>query len=443
MTTGNELQELLHDAIRAHDVPGAAVAVGHDGKLTEAAAGVLNRDTGVRATPDSLFQIGSVTKVWTAALVLQLVDEGRVDLDEPVRRYLPEFAVADQEATETVTVRNLLTHTAGFEGDLFEDTGRGDDALERYLAYLAEAAGQVHPVGALYSYSNSGFAVAGALVARLRGTLWETALRDRLITPLGVTHMALLPEEAILFRASAGHDHRGDIYREWLLPRSLGPAGSAPSAAPRELVRFGRALLSPKNGPISADAVAAMTTAQVSIPGVPGRTADRYGLGIALFDWNGTPVIGHDGGTIGQSTLWRVVPGHDLVVAMTANGGEADAVFDTLLDRIIKDATGVTVPPRPAPSGTPAGPGPERFAGSYAYGLNRYDVAVADEGLDVTVTAQGVAAENGVPPATMRCVPLTGDTFVTSEPFEGAYRTITFVGDGRFLHDGRAAPRLA
>ncbi|MER6826049.1 serine hydrolase domain-containing protein [Streptosporangium sp. NPDC000563] len=89
------LRERLDEAARRHGVPGAALAIWAGGELVEAATGVVNRNTGVRTTADSVFQVGSTTKVWTAALVMQLVDEGLIELDRPVREYLPEFAVAD------------------------------------------------------------------------------------------------------------------------------------------------------------------------------------------------------------------------------------------------------------------------------------------------------------------------------------------------------------
>ena len=147
-----DLQHWIDEAAARHDVPGAAVAVQKDDDdPVEAATGVINLNTGVATTTDSVFQIGSVTKVWTAALVMQLVDEGLVDLDAPVRRYLPRFAVADPVVTVTVTVRQLLSHTGGFAGDLFEDTGRGDDALDRLLVFMRTGAHQVHPPGELFS----------------------------------------------------------------------------------------------------------------------------------------------------------------------------------------------------------------------------------------------------------------------------------------------------
>src|SRR3712207_978478 len=125
------LQARLEELAAKYDVPGASVAVLTGDEVTTAAIGVLNRETGVEATTDSLFQIGSITKVYTAALVERLVERGQLDLDEPVRTYLPEFQVADETATRTVTLRHLLSHCSGIDGDHFEDTGRGDDVLEK------------------------------------------------------------------------------------------------------------------------------------------------------------------------------------------------------------------------------------------------------------------------------------------------------------------------
>src|SRR3954452_10185044 len=120
------LDEQLPLLLEKYDVPGAAWGVLHDGEVVDGSGGLLSKATGVEATPDSVFQIGSITKLWTSTLVMQLVDEGLVQLDEPVRTYLPEFRIGDEQAAAVITVRQLLNHTAGFEGDIFTDTGVGD-----------------------------------------------------------------------------------------------------------------------------------------------------------------------------------------------------------------------------------------------------------------------------------------------------------------------------
>ena len=175
-----------------------------DGEITATGAGALGKATGVEVTADSLFQIGSITKVWTATLVMQLADDRLLRLDAPVAEQLPGFAVADPEVTRSVTPRHLLTHTSGIDGDVFNDTGRGDDCLERYVAELSSVE-QIHPLGATWSYCNSGFGVLGRLVEHLTGTTWDRALRDRLIEPLGLTHTVTLPEEVLLHRVAVGH----------------------------------------------------------------------------------------------------------------------------------------------------------------------------------------------------------------------------------------------
>src|SRR4051794_12314590 len=166
MTRG--LQERLDALTVRHKVPGAVLGVLRDGAVQTLAAGVLNVDTGVRATPGSLFQTGSITKVYTATLVMQLVEEGALHLDAPVIDVLPELRLADAEAAAQVTMRHLLTHTSGIEGDHFEDSGRGDDVLERYVAGCASL-GFSHPVGATFSYCNTGFVIAGRVIERLTG----------------------------------------------------------------------------------------------------------------------------------------------------------------------------------------------------------------------------------------------------------------------------------
>ena len=116
-----------------HRVPGASLAVLVDGEVTALATGVLHKGTGVEATTDSLFQVGSITKAYTATVVLRLVDQGLATVDAPVAEILPGFRVADPEVSRRVTLRHLLCHTSGINGDFFHDTGRGDDCLARYV----------------------------------------------------------------------------------------------------------------------------------------------------------------------------------------------------------------------------------------------------------------------------------------------------------------------
>src|SRR6201995_5982253 len=144
------LNELATEA----NVPGAALGIWSDGQEILAAHGVLNAGTQVPVTTDSVFQVGSITKIWTATMIMQLVDEGLLSLDTTVSAVLPGRRLGTADVGDQVTVRHLLTHTSGIDGDVFTDTGRGDDCLERYVALLADAA-QNHPLDATWSYCNA------------------------------------------------------------------------------------------------------------------------------------------------------------------------------------------------------------------------------------------------------------------------------------------------
>ncbi|GAB1688703.1 serine hydrolase domain-containing protein [Krasilnikovia sp. M28-CT-15] len=453
MTLLPHLPQLLHEAAVRHGVPGAVIAVGAGDELAEAATGVLNRRTGVEATTDSVFQVGSVTKLWTASLVMQLVGDGLVDLDAPVRRYLPEFGVIDAAATEAVTVRHLLSHTGGFDGDLFEDTGRGDDALIRLVAFIRANATQVHRPGELFSYCNAGYCVLGALVAALRGGTWESVVTERLIGPLGATHTALFAEEAMLFRAAVGHVPDPDggpqrVVARWQMPRSNAPAGSTLCAAPRELVRLGRMFLADgvaEGGTrvLPAGTFAAMRAPQVAPPRLGERPPIGWGLGFMLFDWDGVPVVGHDGSTPGQTTCFRIVPDRGVVVAVTVNGDAAGAFLDDVLTAVFAEVAGIRVPQRPRPPAEPVPFVPDGYAGSFSGPLVTYEVAVAGGGLDITLIPKGFAAEQGEKPTTVRYVPLGGDRFVSAEPVDGVHPVLAFLDNGRYLYNTRAVPRVA
>jgi CubicO group peptidase (beta-lactamase class C family) len=226
------LAERLPELLAKYKVPGAAVGVYAGGEVVDFAAGVLSRATGVEATTDSVFQIGSITKTWTATLVMQLVDDGLLDIDKPVVTYLPDFKLADQDAANSMTVRQLLCHTAGFEGDVFTDTGNNDDCVEKYLETLA-ADPQLFPPGELFSYNNAGYVVLGRLIEVLRQKPYDQALREHLFAPLGLAHAATDAAAAILFRAAVGHLPGATPEDDpvpapmWSLVKSNAPAGAS------------------------------------------------------------------------------------------------------------------------------------------------------------------------------------------------------------------------
>ena len=395
----SDLQARLEAVLAEHGVPGATLGVLHRGEVTVNAAGITNKNTGIEVTDDTLFQIGSVTKVWTATLVMMLVDEGVLDLDQPVVTYLPEFRVADTDVAQRVTLRHLLCHSSGIGGDHILETGRGDDTLERYLETCAEL-GQEHELGATMSYCNTGYSVLGRVIEKVTDKSWDTVLRERLIAPLGLTHTNTLPEEAILHRVAVGHmklpgQDEDQVAPMWVLPRSAGPAGLV-NATAADLLAFARLHLDEGRAAdgtqlLSVGAVKQMQEPQIEVPD-KFTLGGQWGLGWILFDWDGRPGYGHDGATIGQRAYLRVVPEAGLAVCLLTNGGNSHSAFRDLFREIAAEHAGITVPPMPTAPETPPDLDLSRYAGHYARLNVDVQLEVEDGRLRGTFTRSGALA---------------------------------------------------
>lgn len=435
-------------------VPAAAVGVLQDGQVIDHAYGILNLATGVEATTDSLFQVGSITKLWTADLVMQLVDEGRVGLDDEIRRHLPGFAVADEEAAATITIRQLLSHTAGFEGDIFTDHGPGDDAVERFVASMGDLP-QIFAPGERFSYSNAGFAVLGRLVEVLCGTTWDRALQERLAAPLGLGHIATTAYDAIRFRAAMGHidpapDHVLRPGPAWGMARASGPVGAMLSMRVRDLLGFAAMHLAGGTAPdgtrvVSAASCAEMLTRQVDHPA--STRSDARGLGWSLDDLS-QGIVGHDGQTIGQSAFFRMVPEHGLAVALFTNGGDTYGLYHDVVGRLLDDLAGVRIAPDPVPpSEPPAGFDAGRLLGTYRARIVDWTLHQSSDGrlwVDEVPGPEGVAI--GDEPQSYEVLPYATDQVVTADALHGAHRVFGFTGRdpaGRATHltTSRVFPR--
>jgi CubicO group peptidase (beta-lactamase class C family) len=454
MATLSEIETWLQDRLAIllaeHQVPGAAVGVLLDGEVIDHAAGVLSRATGVEATTDSVFQIGSITKVWTTTLVMQLVHEGKLDLDRPIRSYLPEFVISDEAAATVITTRQLLDHTAGFEGDIFHETGKGDDAIEKFVASLSTTT-QLFAPGEMFSYNNAGFAVLGRLVEVLRGTSYDAALRRHIFTPLGLAHTATDPYEAILQRAAVGHIRptpEADPVPApmWAMTRGMAPAGAMLAMSARDLLTFAELHLGDGSDVLDAGAVAAMQEPQVKLPAL-GVMGDSWGLGWELFDFDGTRVFGHDGGTIGQNAFFRVLPEHRLAIVLLTNGGNAIELYTTVFGHVLDELAGVELPPLPAPPADPVEVDVTRMLGSYSCEVLDIMISQDEDGrIWLDQTPKGIFTELGEKPDSVELVARDEQSLIAVKADNGMHQLQVFLGDdgsGRalYLHNGRALRR--
>lgn len=352
LTTATDLQAFAAAQRETFNLPAITIALWQDGQLHQAASGLLNLETGVEATTDSVFQIGSITKVMTTCLVMQLVDQGRVELDQPVIRYLADFQVACPEATASITVRQLLNHTNGIAGDFFPKETGGGHLIARYID-RCNLLPQVHPIGEQYSYSNSAFVIAGRLVEVVLGISWYQAMQDYIFKPLGMNHALADPKELIRFRAAMGHIQK-DNGEGWYQPEDawlaegMAPCGSTPTMSVGDLITFAQAHLNQgKNQQgeqwLSAKSVAAMQNPSIALPAISGGLNSSAGLGWGLKCYsNGIHSFGHNGATSGFYSSLQIFPASNAAYAVLINGVHPAALLSTQR-ALLKMMTGITV----------------------------------------------------------------------------------------------------
>ena len=321
--------------------PGAAVAVSLDGVLVhEQGFGVKSRGGDEPVNPRTVFRIGSITKMMTAAAVMQQVDLGRVTLDDPVTRWVPEFAVRAPWMAEHITVRHLLTHSSGFPDNLFTIDGRTDDeALGDWAAALGVVPLHAAP-GSFWNYSNPNFMIAGLVAERASGVAYHELMVDEVWEPAGMHATTLIPDDVMTWGDwSWGHytnpntgwetQFAPDDYDNW----AAAPAGWAFSTA-RDLVHWADLLMKGGNPVLSSDAAALM---QSPLQSTHYTATEFYGLGVFTDSYNGVTIKQHGGNIPGWGSFLLWVPERRFAVAVLANTFEAipDAAFciaDAVLD---------------------------------------------------------------------------------------------------------------
>jgi CubicO group peptidase (beta-lactamase class C family) len=456
MLTAEAFTELVHDVTQRYKVPGVSAAFERGGELRRASAGVLNVETQVETTGDSIFQIGSITKVLTGTLVMQLVDEGEIELDAPLRRYLPELQIAGTPVSEAVTIRLLLAHAGGIVGDVFWDTGRNDDALAIYAERCGELPYLTEP-GAYFSYCNSGYNLLGHAIEVVTGERWERRLRGKLLEPLGIA-ATVAAEDTPRFRTAIGHsvdpEGRATLTPTPYLPRSGDPAGSRLSMSAESLLRFARLHLQDGIAPsgvrlLEAASARAMRELVIALPvDIAGPTG--YGLAWQVYDAWRPRAVGHDGATIGQSAYLRLLPEWDTAVTMLTNAGSVTAgdAFDELLRAVLASLGEADVPRKPS-ADTAFAFDATRYAGTYETYMSRIVIGTnGDETLEATVTARNNESLGDIPDRHLILRPIDDGRFLAEDRDHGSTSVVGFAelgaGDtARFMFMGfRLAERV-
>ena len=416
--TDPTLQADLEEALARHRVVGASAAVVADGTIRTAAAGLTNVESGVTMTPETVMHIGSITKVFNTTLVMQLVDDGLVDLDAPVSRYLPELRLADPAHLAGITVGMLVNHTSGIDGEIIPALDHDQEIIARTVERFAPL-GKVHEPGADTSYCNAATVIAGYLCQRIRGRSWYDLMKERIFAPLGMEHAAVLAEDALLHRASVGHfanPETGEPSRTSFafLPAGFAPAGATAMMSASALVTFAAAHMADGRGMngatiLSADSARAMRTETTRMRG--GGTPIAFGLGWMVMDGG---MVSHGGGGPGILANLTAHPESGVAVAVLTNSSHGGALAGELAGRWMADAAGVSMPSPAVPTVVDEAVDVARYAGRYENVAQVTEVVGMDGGgLGITTWAKFRFYDDTVlsPGAPLPIRPIGGDDF--------------------------------
>ena len=294
-------------------------------------------------SPDTLFVLGSITKTYTATALMRLVADGQVELDAPVRRYVPELVLADERAAAEITVLNLLNHTSGLDWGVIGDTGEGDDALARYVARLAELE-LIAPPGTRPSYSQAGYNLAGRIIEKVTGLTYEKAIASLVFSAAGLSHSFFARDDVMTRRFAVGHNRGEDgtlsVARLWRGSRGDNPGGGIASSV-ADLLRWARFHLGSGTEGLPAEVLHRMKEPTAALRA--STLGDAIGIGWFLRDVDGVRTVGHGGSANGQFAELLIVPERDFAVVTLSNAGPDGIPFNQAVVRwALQNYLGVT-----------------------------------------------------------------------------------------------------
>ena len=427
-------------------VPGVAIGIWHAGKEYSEGFGVTNVEHPLPVTPDTLFQTGSISKTFTGTLMMQLVEQGKVDLDTPVQKYIKDFKLRDKDAAKKVTIRQLLTHMGGWVGDYFNDFGNGEDALAKMVKDIAKLP-QVQPLGTIWSYNNTGFNIASRVIEIVTKKSYEQAVQEMLFKPLKLNMSFFYPSD-ILFthRFVVGHQkvkNKVQVARPWAIGRAGNGVGGVVSTV-KDLLKYARFHMSNgKKSVITGRSLRAMRIPQVSM-------GPRGLMGITWFirKADGLTIYAHGGATNGQQAYFFFIPKKDFALAILTNSDDGgiinEGIFLLALDIYFNSKIEL---PKPIKTRTNELNG---YAGRYRIGTECFDLKVKGQYLMYHHIPLGGFPTPDTPPgptmSTMRFVFYEKDRVIgLDEPYKDAFGDFIRNENGRlqfFRIGGRAHKKI-
>jgi CubicO group peptidase (beta-lactamase class C family) len=312
------LVTLTEAKMKEYGVPGVALGILQNGVPTIRGLGVTNVVDPLPVTAHTVFPIASISKTFATTALLRLVEQGKVDLHAPVRKYLPDFRVRDEAVSRDVTVWHLLTHLGGWEGQV-SGPERGTATLETFVGSIHDLM-QVAPPGAAWSYNNAGFSIAGRIIEVVTGESINRAIQDLVFTPLGLEHAGTTAGDFIVNRFAAGHTTRNGtpaLIRPFV-PSSSVTAGGV-GLCMTDLLTYARFHL----GDGTANGQRVLSQRSLELMRTPQSakqsTDDDMGLGWHLRTVGPVRTASHGGTLSGHILLLELVPERNFAIAILTN----------------------------------------------------------------------------------------------------------------------------
>ena len=315
------IASLAEAKMKEFGVPGVAIGVLNNGVATTRGLGVTNVEDPLPVTVHTVFPIASISKTFAATAVMRLVEQGKIDLHAPVRKYLPDFRVRDEAASREVTVWHLLTHLGGWEGQV-SGPDRGTETLKNFVeSSTVTDLMQVAPPGAAWSYNNAGFSIAGRVIEAVTGAPINRAIRDLVFQPLGLEHAGTTTGEFIVQRFAAGHFTRSGTAT---LQRPFVPSTSVTAGGVglciTDLLSYARFHMGDGTAVggervLKRETLELMRTAQAH----KQSTDDDIGIAWHLRNVGGVRTASHGGTLSGHILLLEFVPERNFAIAILTN----------------------------------------------------------------------------------------------------------------------------
>jgi CubicO group peptidase (beta-lactamase class C family) len=343
----DKIDDLVKREMKKSEVPGMSVAVIQNGKVVKLKGyGFANIEHQVRVTPSTIFEIGSIGKMFTASLVMKLVEAGKVKLDESIRTYLPEAPVA----WEKVTVRHMLTHTSGITRDYPQSFDVKKDYTEADALKLQSDFPLEFQPGEKWSYSNVAYVMLGYMCSKVSGKPRGDLLAELLFKPAGMTTARIISDSEIVKNRAGGYYRHDDKFQNhpYESPTSKAEGSAGIYVSLKDMVQWNAAMDGDKV--LSAKIKTQMWTSAVLNDG----TKPDYGFGWMVPVINGHKYMGHSGGVPGFSASFRRFPDDKLAVIVLANSNASDThrLSRKIATLYIPDVK--IVPPTAVPDTVPA-----------------------------------------------------------------------------------------